>query len=245
MIKSVIAALLLMIMTSAPALARLGETPEQCNQRYGAKYTEKGGEGFWTAERIYEINGIQLSFRFLPAQDGTTKAAYVDYKPLHGKMSEVQIQTLLETVAKDWAPLTELRDEKKTESKVKAEADQTKRLHGNNKKIITIESSAGADKRKLEREEKERKEYLETLASKNKNISENQNRIQSAVTWYGSRSGEALSYWIRPNAFAGSSPQRVVIFTSEYLRQHEKGAETNTGKINDPPQKSPEGFKGF
>jgi len=244
MIKAALAILTLSVILTTPAFARLGDTPEQCNQRYGAKYTEKGGEGFWTAERIYEINGIRLTLRFLPAPDGTTKAAYIDYKPVRGKMSEVQIQTLLETVAKEWTPLTELRDEKKIETKTALEAGKNKKLQ-NTKKFQTIEASSGSDKRKKEMEEKERQNYLTTLAAKNKIINETKDRVRSAVEWYDPHSSEALSIWTIPTAYAGSSPQRVVIFTCEYLQQHEKGAETNTGdKNNTLPKNTPE-FKGF
>ena len=216
----------------------MGDTPDQCNQRYGAKYTEKAGEGFWTAERIYEINGIRITLRFLPTNDGATKAAYIDYKPILGKMSEVQIQTLLGTVSKEWAPLTELRDEKKVESKTALEAEQTRKLQGS-KKVISIESSSGSDKRKKEVEEKERQDYLASLAAKNITINATKDRVRSAVEWYEPRSGDALNFWTLPAAFAGSSPQRVVIFSSEYLRLHEKGAETNNGAKNTHV------FKGF
>ena len=239
-----VAALILSVTLTTPALARLGDTPEECSQRYGAKYTEKGGEGFWTAERIYEVNGIRLTFRFLPAKDGASRAAYVDYKPVRGKMSEVQVQTLLETVTKNWAPVTELRDEKKVETKTMQEADKTRRLQGA-KKIITIESSSGADKRKKEKEEKERQDYLAALAAKNKMITETKNRIRTTAEWYETRTGEALNCWTSQAAFAGSSPQRVVIFTSEYLQNHEKGAETLS---KDKPTPTPQGnaaFKGF
>ncbi len=244
MTKIALSVVILLVSFTAPARARLGETPEQCNQRYGAKYSEKGGEGFWTAERIYEINGIRLTLRFLPAQDGTTKAAYIDYTPLHGKMSDVQIQTLLETASKNWTSLTELHDEKKVESKTKVEADQTRRMQAP-KKIITIESSAGADKRKKEREEKERQNYLEALTAKNKLINDTNARIRSAVEWYGTRSGDILNFWTLPSAYAGSGPQRVVIFTNEYLQQHEKGAETKTGSQTTIPAKSAPTFQGF
>jgi len=236
--KSGMALFLFSILIAASAFARLGDTPDQCNQRYGAKYTEKGGEGFWTAERIYEINGIRITLRFLPTNDGTTKAAYIDYKPILGKMSEVQIQTLLGTVSKEWTPLTELHDEKKVESKTSLEAEQTRKLQGS-KKVISIESSSGSDKRKKEVEEKERQDYLTSLAAKNKTINATKDRVRSAVEWYEPRSGDALNFWTLPTAFAGSSPQRVVIFSSEYLRLHEKGAETNNGAKNTHV------FKGF
>ena len=242
--KSALVTLVLSVALTGPAFARLGETPEQCNQRYGAKYTEKAGEGFWTAERVYEINGILLTFRFLPANDGTSKAAYADYKPVRGKMSEVQIQTLLETVAKDWAPLTELRDEKKAESKATVEAEKTRTLKST-KKVITIEASSGSDKRKKEKEEKDRQDYLAILAAKNKIIIDTKDRVRSAVEWYDPLPGAPLNFWHIPSAFAGSSPQRVVIIANEYLRQHEKGAETKTGAKNETPAKDTPEFKGF
>lgn len=231
-------------MLAAPAFARLGDTPEQCNQRYGAKYTEKAGEGFWTAERIYEVNGIRLTLRFLPAHDGTSRAAYADYKPIRGKMSDVQIQTLLETVAKDWTPLTELHDEKKVDSESTVEADKTRSLKST-KKVISIEASSGSDKRKKEKEEKDRQDYLANLAAKNKIISETKDRVRSAADWYEPRSAVPLNFWVLPTAFAGSNPLRVVIFTSEYLQQHEKVAETKTGDKNATPAKDTHEFKGF
>jgi hypothetical protein len=241
---SLLASLVIILALTTPVFARLGDTPEQCNQRYGAKYTEKGGDGFWTAERVYEVNGIRLTFRFLPAKDGLSRAAYVDYKPAKGKMSEVQIQTLLETVTKDWKPLTELRDEKKNATKAALEAEKARPLHGT-KKFVSIESSSGSDKRKKEKDEKEREEYLTTLAAKNKLINESKDRIRTTAEWYEPRTGEALNCWTSPTAFAGSSPQRVVIFTSEYLRQHEKGAETIARDKNGPPPQANTGFSGF
>jgi len=244
MIRPLIAALFTLILITTPALARLGDTPEQCNQRYRGKYTEKGGEGFWTAERVYEINGIRLTLRFLPATDGTTKAAYIDYHPINGKMSEVQIQTLLATVSKEWTPLTELHDEVKVESKTAVEAEKTKKLQST-RKIVTIESSSGSDKRKKEAEEKSRQEYLAALAAKNKMINETKDRVKSAADWYETRTGETMNYWTAPSAFAGSSPQRVVIFSNEYLRQHEKGVEINPKDKSTVPRKDTPVFKGF
>ncbi|MEI8140925.1 MAG: hypothetical protein WCI03_13795 [bacterium] len=236
--------LILSLLLTAPAFARLGDTPEQCNQRYGAKYIEKGGEGFWTAERSYEINGIRLTLRFLPANDGTTKAAYINYKPIMGKMSDVQIQTLLVTVSQNWTPLKELREEKKVESKTTLEADKTRTLQSS-RKIISIETSSGSDKRKKEAEEKAREDYLKDLAAKNKAINETKDRVQSAAEWYEPRSGDALNFFTSHNAFAGSSPQRVVILSSEYLRQHEKGAETTTAGKTTTASKDASVFKGF
>jgi hypothetical protein len=241
---SALALLFISLILSTPAFARLGDTPEQCNQRYGGKYIEKGGEGFWTAERSYEINGIRLTLRFLPASDGTTKAAYIDYKPIMGKMSEVQIQTLLGTVAKDWTPLTELREEKKVESKATMESARTRTLQSS-KKIISIEASSGSDKRKKEAEEKAREDYLKDLAAKNKAINATKDRVRSAVEWYEPRSGDALNFFTTRHAFAGSSPQRVVILSPEYLQQHEKGAETTTAGKNTAGPKDASVFKGF
>lgn len=241
MLKTPLVSLILSLTLTIPVLARLGDTPEQCSQRYGAKYTEKAGDGFWTAERIYELNGIRLTLRFLPAPDGTSKAAYVDYKPVRGKMSEVQVQTLLATVAKEWIPLTELREEKKTEKKPTAGFDENKSsLH--TKKVIRISDS---EKSQKEKEEMERQNHLAALAAKNKIITETKDRVRSAIEWYEPRSGEAMTFWTIPTAFAGSSPQRVVIFTREYLRQHEKGAETNTGDKPEAPPKDAPVFKGF
>ncbi len=240
--KPAIAALALSLALTLPSLARLGDTPDQCNQRYGAKYTEKGGDGFWTAERVYEVNGIRLTLRFLPATNGTTKAAYIDYKPIRGKMSDVQIQTLLETVAKNWAPLTELREEKSNSPKPAAESGLTGH---HTKKVTTIESKGDIERRKKLKEEKERQDVQMALATKNKLIKDTQERIRNAVEWYEPRTSETLNIWTTPNAFAGSSPQRVVIFASEYLKQHEKGAETKAGDHSTPHPIEPSEFKGF
>ncbi len=241
--KTPLPAIFLSVVLAIPAIARLGDTPEQCNQRYGPKYIEKGGEGFWTAERTYEINGIRLTLRFLPAQDGTTKAAYIDYKPIMGKMSEAQIQTLLGTVAKDWTPLVELREEKRVETAASVEAAKTRTLQSN-KKVISIEASSGSDKRKKETEEKAHAAHLADLAAKNKVINETKDRARSAADWYEPRSGDNLNFFTAHNVFAGSSPQRVVIFSNEYLRQHEKGAETSNG-LKTPTAQKDSAFKGF
>ena len=41
--------LLAALFSAAPGFARLGETSDQCDERYGSRYTEIAGQGYWAA----------------------------------------------------------------------------------------------------------------------------------------------------------------------------------------------------
>jgi hypothetical protein len=100
---------LMMVLAVAPAAwARLGETAEQCSERYGRDFTEKPASNFWAFERIYVKNGIEASIRFLAEPRGVNKAGWVRYKPLKeykNKFSDELLQSLLHTVPGDWQEL--------------------------------------------------------------------------------------------------------------------------------------------
>lgn len=67
--SSVAAAILVSFLT-CPTYARLGETPDQCNQRYGTNYTETVNKAFYPLERVYSTRGLQVTVRFLPPRKG-------------------------------------------------------------------------------------------------------------------------------------------------------------------------------
>jgi hypothetical protein len=57
-------------MTAFPALARLGETPEQCKARYGAPTSEMAIPESQSKYLVYEKNGIRIGATFLQGKCG-------------------------------------------------------------------------------------------------------------------------------------------------------------------------------
>jgi hypothetical protein len=200
--------------------ARLGDTPDQCDERYGLKYTEIGGQGFWAAERKYEISGVQITIRFLRSESGARTAEYIGYKLTNtttNRMTPSKIEGLLNSVASEWTPITLITPPPVNE---KLLPDPKKTLNSSNaKKRITIEQSAGLDKRKTEKEALDRQNLLNSIAARNSEIQQLKNKIKKITTL------SADTAWQSPKAYAVSTTSSLVLFSAAFLTADDHQAE--------------------
>lgn len=209
----------------APAYARLGETPEQCDERYGSKYTETAGQGFWAAERQYEKGGIKITIRFLKDQAGARKVEYIEYKPLNttsNRLTEAKTEGLLQIVSRTWTPITLLTPPPQTH---KPAADPSRTLGGTRtSRILSIEKSTGDDKRRAEKEAKERKELLDQIATRNKVIQEQKEKIRKIT---GISSGTT---WKSPEAYATGTSACLAIFSTAFMAAYDQQSGTEKAR---------------
>jgi hypothetical protein len=214
-------AFLSVVLLIAPTtFARLGDTPDQCDERYGSKYTETAGQGFWAAERKYEKSGVQITIRFLRNEQGTRIAEYIAYKLTNAttnRMTPSKIEGLLNSVAPEWTPITLITPPPVNEKPV---PDPKKTLNSSTaKKRITIEQSAGLDKRKAEKEALDRQNLLNSIAAKNSEIQVLKNKIKKITTL------SADTAWQSPKAYAVSTTSSLVLFSAAFLTAYDHQAE--------------------
>jgi hypothetical protein len=200
--------------------ARLGDTPDQCDERYGSKYTEIGGQGFWAAERKYEKGGVQITIRFLRNESGARIAEYIGFKLTNtttNRMTPSKIEGLLNSVAPEWIPITLITPPPVNE---KLLPDPKRTLNSSTaKKRITIEQSAGLDKRKAEKEALDRQNLLNSIAAKNSEIQVLKNKIKKITTL------STDTAWQSPKAYAVSTTSSLVLFSAAFLTAYDHQAE--------------------
>lgn len=215
------ASLGLLVLSSAllgtmPASARLGETPDQCDERYGTKYTEAAGQGYWSAERKYEKNGVRITIRFLRNETGARTAEYIEYKPVNtatNRLTPAKIEGLLALVAPSWTALTPIAPPSQP---VKPIQDSSKQLSApHTKKVIRIGETSGRDKRQAEKDAQDRKEFLESIAAKNREIKKQKDKILKVTTV------SAETAWQCPQAYAAGGPSALVIFSAAYMHAYD------------------------
>jgi hypothetical protein len=194
------------------AVARLGETSDECNLRYGERYTETVGQGFWAAERKYEANGVRVIVRFLRADHGPMKAEYIEYRPtdvVSNRLSDAKITGLLQNYAAEWTKLTPLEI---PPVPVKPQPDPSKTLVPNTKKrVITISETTGFEKKQAEKAARERKELLDSIAARNKEVADLKSKI-------GKMGCYSETVWQARRGYAASSYACLVMFTETYMR---------------------------
>ena len=108
MTRTVLIALFIITIT-VTAHARLAETPDQCEQRYGKHVTEIAGHGPVAFCRIYSKQGLNVAAIFIKGREAP-KAACILYTThqgglywmTKGKLAEEQRQSLLATVPGTW-----------------------------------------------------------------------------------------------------------------------------------------------
>lgn len=108
MTRTVLIALFIATIT-ATAHARLGETPDQCEQRYGKAVREIPGRGPIEYCRVYRKDGISISAVFIKGRT-TPKAGCILYTTHQGdstysrtrKLTSEEQQSLLQTVPGTW-----------------------------------------------------------------------------------------------------------------------------------------------
>lgn len=205
---------------ATPGFARLGETPEQCDERYGSKYTEAAGQGFWAAERKYEKGGVRITIRFLRGEAGTRTAEYIEYKPINttsNRMTASKAEGLLQLVSQSWTPLTLITPPPQTE---KPPPDPAKTLGTTHApKVITIEKASGEEKRRADKEAKSRQQLLENIAARNKRMQQLKDKISkiTAVT--------ADTTWKSPEAYAAGNQYGLTIFSAAFMNAYDHQVE--------------------
>ena len=195
----------------SPAMARLGETSDECNQRYGEQYTEAVGKGFWAAERKYEKNGVHVTIRFLRKGDGPLKAEFIEYKPVKladDRLTEAKIKALMDNVSTEWVRLT---TKVAPPVPVKPPPDPSKSLTTDKKtRVISIGETTGYDKKQAEKVAKERKELLDSIAARNRDMS----ALRAKIGKIAFGGGEA---WASSRAFAIGNPSSLTLFSDAYM----------------------------
>jgi hypothetical protein len=207
---------------ATPGFARLGETPEQCDERYGSKYTESAGQGFWAAERKYEKGGVRITIRFLRGEAGGRTAEYIEYKPINttsNRMTASKTEGLLQLVSQNWTPLTLITPPPQTE---KPPPDPAKTLGTTHApKVITIEKASGEEKRRADKEAKSRQELLVNIAARNKRMQQLKDKISKITTV------TADTTWKSPEAYAAGNQYSLTIFSAAFMNayDHQAGIE--------------------
>ena len=103
-------AALVSALTLSSAEARLGETPEECQRRYGAHLTERQGAGLVPMVRVYKNASFYITIAFAQKPHRPVTAGCVIYGKYAGRMrwtqarriEEAERDGLMATVAGKW-----------------------------------------------------------------------------------------------------------------------------------------------
>lgn len=90
---------------AAPAWARLGETPDACDRRYGLVLTQKGPQGCWALSREYKKNGVDISIRFITLSTGAKVAGWIAYSSI----TQEDREKIRQNAASAWTLVEETR----------------------------------------------------------------------------------------------------------------------------------------
>lgn len=71
----------IVLLGSTVVRAQLSETPEQCDQRFGAHSIQRGPSSCWTCSREYTHDNLLITVRFLSYTIGTTNAGWIECVP--------------------------------------------------------------------------------------------------------------------------------------------------------------------
>lgn len=215
-----------LVISVLPLQARLGETPEACEQRYGPKLKANiYSHGFWDAEQRHEKNGIAVTVRFLRDTDGVLRAGYLEYKsadPNVLRLTEERTKVLMNLVSTNWtrlellplpAPLTN------------APPDTARTMARTSKtKLITMEEKGGIAEERRKKEAAERKTLIESIEARNTEVTHIKSLMSRASTG-------ARRYWDSPDALAAESESRLVVMSRHYLSTYERKVETSTSPL--------------
>lgn len=210
------------LLLALPALARLGETSEECHLRYRVQSAETEGNGFWSVERKYEKNGLEITVRLLPGSNNTPVVHYIEYCPLDpatNRLTDAAIKTLLLANAPaDWTKLTDLTPPPPPPPKPAPDPAKSTFGRTSRKDIVTIGTMSDPAKRQAEKEARERKVLLDFIDAKNKEISALRTKIGKMTT-----AGD--TFWQSNKAYATSSDSLLTIFTTAYMKAHDSKTE--------------------
>ncbi len=216
-------ALLVFMLTTGlcPLLfARIGETPEACDQRYGPQLqTGTPTRGFWDAEQRHEKNGVRISIRFLRNAEGVLQAEYLEYKPMDltdVPLSEDRIQSLLNIISTNWTKLTLIP---LPPPPTNTTPDTIRTMVRTSKvKVITLEKKGGIEEQRLKQEAAARKAMLDVIESQNRETTQLKNKIIKLT-----RNG--LTYWQSSQAYAAGNSSSLCVMSAAYMKAYEKHIE--------------------
>ena len=215
-----------LVLMALPVLARLGESPEQCNKRYGTDYTQSIIDGFYTCERIYSAEGLQVTVRFMPPRkgvalpSGTLQAGYIKFTVPGTYIHSITIDELLATEGVKWESFSDPY----LMTSASAPSQPTSHIHsGLGGTVVRTLSSSGGDADDLNRRHKEWKEKRDALTSAAGN--------QGVGFWSASiRLGTATYYAVK-------GFRDLTFMTSDYLAVSGAAASASPVQQQPPPAK--------
>jgi len=97
--------------TVTTSWGQLGETPDQCDQRYGTNHTPQSADGNWTFSREYTKNDCSITVRFITLSTGTKVVGWISYTPSSSstKSNLVERNRIREAAASSWTPVEETK----------------------------------------------------------------------------------------------------------------------------------------
>jgi hypothetical protein len=208
-------AALVAVLQPLSLMARIGETPGACAERYGLRLTtEKQKPGFWDQEERYEKNGIRLTIRFLKNEADELRAEYIEYKPIDAKslpLSAVKINALLETVSTNWTELIPLPPLPPPPTNA---VDTVKIMQRTSKvKIVSMEKTNGIEEKRRKKEVAEHKEKVDALNARNQEISQLKETFAKMAI-------PGTNVWTTTEAYAAGDPSSLTIISEAYKKAY-------------------------
>jgi hypothetical protein len=99
----------LTILAVASAWGQLGETPEQCDQRFGSVLSHSNGNTGWSLENVYRTNSLTITVRFITLSTGSRIAGWVRYTSLDTHAGQSLREPLLKSFPGTWEQVVEAR----------------------------------------------------------------------------------------------------------------------------------------
>ena len=99
----------LILIAAASVRGQLGETPDQCDQRFGSVISHSGGNTGWSLENVYRTNGLTITVRFITLSTGSRIAGWVRYSTMDSRPGQSVRESLLKTVPGTWEKVVEAR----------------------------------------------------------------------------------------------------------------------------------------
>ena len=211
----ILPALLIVVSLTLPLLARIGETPDACAERYGLKLTtEKQKPGFWDQEQRYEKNGIHLTIRFLKNEGNELRAEYIEYKPIDSKslpLSEVKINALLETVSTNWTALIPLPPLPPPPTNA---VEAIKTMQRTSKvKVVSMEKTNGIEEKRRKKEAADRKEKVDIIDARNREITQLKETFAKMAI-------RGTNFWSSAEAYAAGDPSSLTIISETFKKAY-------------------------
>lgn len=217
--RRALAAVLFTLGATPLLFARIGESPEACDQRYGPPL--KAGSptrGFWATEQRHEKNGFRIVVRFLRHEDGTFTAGYVEYTPMNPSdfsFTDERTRSLLEIVSTEWTKLAPI-PLPPPPVPINTATNSIRTLARTSKvKVITIEQTGGIEERRRKQEAAERKALVDSIESQNRETK----RVKDLL---GKVTRPDLTCWRSPEAYAAGNNSLLIIISRAYLAAYEK-----------------------